>query len=126
MQENAYEYPEPVWQLFRQTPRAGRFAPDSGTVLVGEARTPAADSVLRLELLVEDGAVADARFQAHGCPVSIAVGAWLADHSVGRGRAELDMIRSRQLIDTLEIPEDRAHCAFLGEDALRHALEQWP
>lgn len=126
MENTELDYPESVWKLFRETPRAGRFAPDAGNVLSGESRTPAADSVLRLQLRVEDGEVADARFQAYGCPVSIAVGAWLADYAIGRDRSTLDTLNARSMMEALEIPEDRAHCAFLGEDALRAALEQWP
>lgn len=126
MQDSEPAYPESVWRLFRETPRAGRFGETAGRVLSAEARTPAADSVLRLELRVGDGEVADARFLAYGCPYSIAVGAWLAERSIGCQRRELESLSARQLIEALEIPEDRAHCGFLGEDVLRSALEQWP
>jgi NifU-like protein involved in Fe-S cluster formation len=116
---NAYNYPAKIWDLFETAPRAGRF--DAGTqgVIAGKAGTPAARSVLSLEMRFEKGRVADARFRAYGCPSSIAVGAWIAQWSIGREPAELAALTAARLRAELEIPEDRAHCALMGEDAVR-------
>lgn len=91
----------------------------------GRAGTPAARSVLSIELQFQEGRVADARFRAYGCPSSIAVGAWIADWSIGREPAELAQLGAAQLRRELEIPEDRAHCALMGEDALRDLLARY-
>lgn len=95
-------------------------------MITGRAGTPAARSVLSLALRFDGGGrVADARFRAYGCPSSIAVGAWIAQWSLGRDAAELAMLSAAQLRAELEIPEDRAHCALMGEDALRDLLAQY-
>lgn len=120
---NPLGYPAPIWARFREAPRAGRFDPATPGLAVGQAGTRASDSVLRLELVVEAGRIADARFQAYGCPASIAVGAWLAEAAIGQTPSELQGLRARDLVDALEIPEDRLHCALMGEDALRAALQ---
>ncbi|MDB5968170.1 MAG: aminotransferase class V-fold PLP-dependent enzyme [Hydrocarboniphaga sp.] len=119
---NAYGYPPRIWQLFQQAPRAGRFEPGTPGVVAGKAGTPAARSVLSLEMRFEQGRVIDARFRAYGCPSSIAVGAWIAQWSQGREPAELAALSAAHLRAELEIPEDRAHCALMGEDALRDLL----
>ncbi len=68
---------------------------------------------------MEHGTVNDARFQAYGCPYTIAVGAWLADWCIGRTTAELATAPFAQLRAALEIPEDRAHCWLMAQDVLR-------
>lgn len=116
---NPFNYGTQIWELFRLAPRAGRFAPETPGVMLGKAGTPAAHSVLSLALQIDDGEVVDARFQAYGCPTSIAVGAWIADWAIGKRVAELAALTATHLRNELEIPDERAHCALLGEDALR-------
>lgn len=115
-------YSAPIWQWFNAAPRAGRFASGTAGVYLGAARTPAASSVLQLQLRFEHARVVDARFRAYGCPASIAVGAWLADWAIGRDAAALSLLSAAELRAALAIPDDRAHCALLGEDALRAAV----
>ena len=119
---NPFGYAEPIWRLFKETPHAGEFAPGTPGVVTGEAGSKAARSVLRLQLRFEAGRVADVRFRAYGCPSSIAVGAWIVDWSLGKTPAELASLRAADLRKALEIADDRAHCALLGEDALHAAL----
>lgn len=119
---NPFGYAEPVWKLFSHPPHVGEFEPGTPGVVSGEAGSKAARSVLRLQLRFAGGRVADARFKAYGCPSSIAVGAWIAGWSLGKTPAELATLRAMELRQALEIAEDRAHCALLGEDALQAAL----
>jgi NifU-like protein involved in Fe-S cluster formation len=121
---NPFGYADQIWRLFQEAPRAGAFPPGTPGVVSGEAGSKAARSVLRLELRFEGGKVADAKFRAYGCPNSIAVGAWIAGWALGKGTAELACLRAADLRQALEIPDDRAHCALLGEDALHIALAQ--
>lgn len=124
--DNAFDYPQPIWQRFRTAPRAGRFGPGEPGVVSGRAGTPAANSVLELQLKFAGGKVGDARFRAYGCPASIAVGAWLAEWSIGRSRGELAVLSAAMLREALEIPDEKAHCALLGEDALKALLKDVP
>ncbi len=119
---NPFGYAAPIWQYFRHPVHSGEFAPGTPGVVSGEAGSKAARSVLRLQLRFEVGRVADVRFKAYGCPSSIAVGAWIAEWSLGRSAAELAALRAADVRQALEIADDRAHCALLGEDALRAAL----
>jgi NifU-like protein involved in Fe-S cluster formation len=121
-ESNPLGYAEPIWALFRNPHHAGEFPPGTPGLVTGEAGTKAARSVLRLQLRFEQGRVAEARFKAYGCPSSIAVGAWIAAWAEGKAPAELAGLRAADLRQALEIADDRAHCALLGEDALRAAL----
>lgn len=120
--ENPFGYGAQVWRLFQETPGAGAFGEGTPGVVTGQAGTPAARSVLRLQLRFEHGRVADARFRAYGCPTSIAVGAWIAGWAQNKAADELLALTAARLRAALEIPDERAHCALLGEDALRAAL----
>ena len=122
LEANPFGYGTQVWSLFRTAPGAGAFPDDLPGVVTGQAGTPAARSVLRVQLRFEGERVADARFKAYGCPTSIAVGAWIAAWARGKSAAELARLDVRALRDALEIPDDRAHGAMLGEDAMRAAL----
>lgn len=113
---NPLGYPPLVWELFTQTPRAGRV--EGG--VAAEAGTPAGGARLRLEVRVEaQGRIEDARFLAWGCPYVIATGAWLAQWLVGQPRAALAAPPLAELRTALEIPEERAHCGLMAQDVLR-------
>jgi NifU-like protein involved in Fe-S cluster formation len=118
---NPFGYPDPVWQLFRETPRAGAW---DTPALTATATTPANRSQLRLQVKMAGSRIDDARFQAYGCPTSVAVGAWLAGQVVGREVRELSGIDAKMIQEALEIPEDRAHCALLGEDLVRALVKE--
>ncbi|MDR3414958.1 MAG: iron-sulfur cluster assembly scaffold protein [Nevskia sp.] len=123
---NPFGYPETIWRLFQETPRAGGFPPDTEGVVTGEAGSHASRAVLRLQLRFDEkGRVADARFRAYGCPSTIAVGAWIAGWCLGKTAFTLSGLQSADLRQTLEISYDRAHCAMVGEDALRAALDRY-
>ena len=124
MNANPFGYSEAVWRRFRDPSRAGTLeGPDT---LTAEAGTPASRSRVRLQVKMARERIGDARFQAYGCPTTIAVGAWLAERAVGSGVAELAGIDAKSIRKALEIPEDRTHCALLGEDVVKSLLNQIP
>jgi NifU-like protein involved in Fe-S cluster formation len=116
---NVYGYPDAVWVRFLRPRHAGPL--EGGDVV--RARTPAASAVI--ELSVTAGPPLRARFCAYGCPYTIAVGEWLAETLQRDGLARLDRLDAAAIRHALEIPEERAHCALMGEDLIR-ALQQIP
>lgn len=122
MIDNVFGYPPPVWARFVAPEHAGVL--DGDDVLRVRTGTPAARSQLELSLRLAPARAA--RFRAYGCPVTIAVGEWLAATLEREGVDELDHLDALAIRHALEIPEDRAHCAFMGEDlirALRRSLQ---
>ena len=57
--------------------------PDGDCRMIGEAGAPGQDTWVRFHLLVADDVVKDARFQAYGCPHTLAVAAWMANGAAG-------------------------------------------
>ncbi len=121
---NVFGYPEPVWRRFVAPAHDGSFAADESDVISAQASTPAARSVLWLALKIVDGRILAAKFKAYGCPATIAVGEWLAEQAQGRKVQELSAIRAGGIRAALEIPDERAHCAVLGEELVRRLLKQ--
>jgi NifU-like protein involved in Fe-S cluster formation len=114
---NPFGYSDAVWRLFTLAPRSG--ALKGPQVRTGTATTPVNNSRLQITARVEGDRVEDARFRAFGCPTAIAVGAWLADRAIGRPLTELAAISAAAICQAREIPENRLHCALLGEDAVK-------
>ena len=114
---NPFGYSEPVWRLFNQAPRAGVLAGPG--IRTGSAATPANRHRLQLQARLNGSRVEDAQFRAYGCPTTIAVGAWLAGRLVGQTVDQLSGIGAAEIRQALEIPENRLHCALLGEDAVK-------
>ena len=119
-QSAAFGYPPEVWRLFRETPRAGRLAAG----FAGDATAPGSGFRLHLELSVTGAHIVDARFQAYGCPYTIATGAWLADAVIGQPVMSLADPPVATLRAALEIPEERAHCWLMAQDVLRDLHRQ--
>ena len=120
---NVYGYPAAVWVRFSAGTHAGRL--QGAEVVSVQAGTVAGKSLLALDAQVEQGRIADARFLAYGCPVTVAVGDWVAEQLRGAEVAALHSPRyqAASIRAALEIPDDRAHCALMGEDLVRHLAE---
>ncbi len=122
-EDNVFEYPAPVWQRFGAPLHAGRLADGEG-VFSAQAGSPAARSLLRLQVQVQDRQIAVARFQAYGCPVAIAVGEWLAAALEAQPLAGLQAPSAAEVRTALEIGDDKSHCALMGEDVVKALLQQ--
>lgn len=119
---NAFAYAEPVWRSFSEPRRVGDLQGDG--VLSAEAGSPAAKSLLKLQLKLGQGVVTEAAFRAYGCPTAIAVGEWLATSLIGQKPADWMQASAARIRQALEIPDDRAHCALMGEDVVRALAKQ--
>jgi len=114
-EDNVHGYSPPVWRAFADPVHAG-WQPADGQ-FEASAGSPAGALNLALQVACEAGVIVSARFRAYGCPVTIAVGDWLCAWLEGRRADEL-ALSAGELRTTLEIGDDKAHCALLGEDAV--------
>ncbi|MFA7438430.1 iron-sulfur cluster assembly scaffold protein [Castellaniella sp.] len=115
-------YGPEVEKRYRNPQGVGSFDvadPDVGTALVG---SPQVGQVLKLQLRVRDGRVAEARFRAYGCGALIATGALLAEKLPGLTLDQVRAIGSHDIVEALQLPQDKLHCALLALDALAAAV----
>jgi len=115
-------YGAAVLAHFRNPVGAGRLEPDGLRVAAGEARDPEGQRV-RLHVRVDAaGRLDEVRFQAFGCPVTIAVASAAVERLVGRSRAEALALAPAELARALELDPEQARLAELPVRALRAAL----
>ena len=115
-----------VRELFSRLNGAGAFPDSAGTVLRGEAGQESGEVWVRLHLLVRDDTVIEARFQALGCPHTLAIASWLVMQLARRKRSQAQPGTPQDWARTLEVPVEKLGRLLLIEDALHAALQQWP
>jgi NifU-like protein involved in Fe-S cluster formation len=94
--------------------------------VTGEAGAPGQDTWIRFHLLVADGVVKDARFQAYGCPHTLAVAAWMATQLPGRRREALQPGTPTDWAKTHSVPTEKLGRLLVIEDAVQACLRHWP
>ena len=94
--------------------------PEVAAVWVGE---PVSGAILQLHLRVDErGLITAVRFKAYGCGWTIACGSLLTECIQGRPQVEMAQFRHHELVERLDVPPEKLHCAVLAETALKAAL----
>ena len=101
----------------------GPWPPDAGPAAVGDAGREDLGTRVRFELHSYDGVVTGARFQAFGCPHTIAAAAWLAEHLPGRTLESANSMPILELGRLLDVPTEKLGRLLVVEDALHAAVE---
>jgi cysteine desulfurase len=109
-----------------QGSRVGRFPPSAANVVSGEAGALGQETWVRFQLLLSGGVVKDARFQAYGCPHTLAVAAWLAGQLPGRNREALVPGMPAEWAKTLGVPVEKLGRLLVVEDALLACVRDYP
>jgi nitrogen fixation NifU-like protein len=113
-------YEEIILDHWRHPRNKGRLPNPTGTAV--EAN-PLCGDVVRMDVQVEDGIVADARFSGEGCAISLAAASVLTEHIVGKPVAEVAGMTDEAILSALGgVVRTRLSCALLPLRALRRAL----
>jgi len=115
-----------VRRLFLELPGAGALEDAAGIVLRGEAGGPLEECWVRFHLAIVGESVKDARFQARGCPHTLAAAAWLTRELCGRRRDAALPGTPAQWAQTLGVPAEKLGRLLVVEDALRSCLQRGP
>ena len=116
------EYSPEVLRRFQNPAHAGRI--DGEDVVTGRAgrRRSGSDVVFYLRLAGDQ--ISDARFEAYGCPHTIAAADYVAEGVVGKRTADAIQIDPHGIVRQLALPNDKIGQVLIVEDALRAALEK--
>jgi len=112
------DYSSEVVRRFRSPRRAGVIAEDTPGVVSGEAEDRSLNVWLRFQVQVRDRRVDVVRFQAFGCPHTIAAADWIAERLEGddvKALAELDVHAAAR---ALAVPIEKLGKLLRIEDAL--------
>jgi adenylylsulfate kinase len=115
-------YPPRVLEHFRAARGAGRLPEGAPGVASAEARDPAGGERVRIHVRLEGERLADARFQAFGCPITIALASAAVERVTGGARDTALALAPETLLADLELDATHARLAALPVQALRAAL----
>jgi nitrogen fixation NifU-like protein len=95
---------------------------DVGTGLVG---APACGDVMKLQIKVVDGVIADAKFKTFGCGSAIASSSLATEMIKGMTVDQAAQIKNTVIVQELNLPPVKIHCSVLAEDAIKAAIDDY-
>lgn len=91
----------------------------------GSAGSHSCGDLVEFSLSVGAGRIAEARFQAFGCPATIASASEISRRLQGATLLEAARLGSDEIADYLRLPDSKRACSLVAADALHDALEDW-
>ncbi len=80
---------------------------------------------MKLQILVEDGKIVDAKFKTYGCGSAIASSSLATEWLKGKTLNEANTIKNTQIVQELALPPVKIHCSVLAEDAIHAAIADY-
>jgi nitrogen fixation protein NifU and related proteins len=114
------QFSEILMDHFNSPRNSGRMeAPDR----VGIAGTPGHGPYVAVYLRLTGDVISEARFQTHGCGVSVACGSMLTEMITDRAASDCLDLTPEHLSKALDgVPGNKLHCPVLAVAALKNAL----
>jgi nitrogen fixation protein NifU and related proteins len=116
-------YSEKVMDHFRNPRNVGELENPDG---VGRAGNPICGDVMEMQIRVQNGIIADAKFRTFGCGAAIATSSMATEMVKGKSLEEALTISNRAVAEALDgLPAAKMHCSSLAEDALKAAIADY-
>jgi len=93
-----------------------------GTGLVG---APECGDVMRLQIMVENNIITDAKFKTFGCGSAIASSSLATEWLKGKSVDDAVKIDNMTIVEELNLPPVKIHCSVLAEDAIKAAINDY-
>ena len=118
-------YSEKVIDHYENPRNVGKM--DTGDVNVGTGMVgaPACGDVMKLQIMVQDGIIQDAKFKTYGCGSAIASSSLVTEWVKGKTLEQAGAIKNAEIAQELSLPPVKIHCSILAEDAIRAAIEDY-
>ncbi len=100
--------------------------PDAPAVAKGRAGDREQGAAVAFALRIERDRVAEARFQAFGCPHLLAAASWVAEAAQGLDRSQLAGWDWQEAARVLEVPPAKFGRLLTLQDAIRAVVRNWP
>jgi nitrogen fixation NifU-like protein len=115
-------YAEEAIEYFLRKPNLG---PLQGADHVTELTGPCGDT-MKCFLKVDQGRIADAKYQVLGCPGAVSAAMALADLVKGKTLDEALQVKDRDVFRRLvQIPDQKQHCIRLAVKTLEKAIKEY-
>jgi len=100
---------------------------DSSSVAVGTGLVgaPECGDVMKLQIMVKDDKIVDAKFKTFGCGSAIASSSLATEWVKGKTLDEAMTIQNTDIVEELSLPPVKIHCSVLAEDAIKAAINDY-
>jgi len=118
-------YSAKVLDHYNNPRNVGSLDKNSSEVGTGIVGAPECGDVMKLQILVDDGKIVDAKFKTYGCGSAIASSSLATQWLKGKSINEAITIRNTQIAKELSLPPVKIHCSVLAEDAILSAIRDY-
>jgi len=116
-------YSEKVLEHFMNPRNVGQLEDADG---VGKVGNPVCGDIMKLFIKVEDGRIADIKFQTFGCAAAIATSSMVTEMVKGNTVEEALDVSNKAVTEALGgLPRQKIHCSVLAEQALQAAIRDY-
>lgn len=115
-------YSEKVLEHYENPKNVGNLNKDDPNVGTGLVGAPACGDVMRLQILVKEGIIIDAKFKTYGCGSAISSSSLVTEWCKGKTLDEAAEIKNTDIAKELALPPVKIHCSILAEDAIKSAI----
>ena len=116
-------YSEKVMDHFRNPRNVGVLEDANGIGEVGNAKC---GDIMKMYLKIENGIVADVKFEPFGCGSAIASSSMATELIKGKPVEEVRTLTNKAVAEALDgLPDYKMHCSVLAEEAIQAALEDY-
>jgi Fe-S cluster assembly scaffold IscU len=118
-------YSQKVMEHYERPNNVGSMDSRNSNVGTGLVGAPECGDVMKLQILVEDDKIVDAKFKTFGCGSAIASSSLATEWVKGRTLSEAQKIKNTDIVEELSLPPVKIHCSVLAEDAIKAAIKDY-
>ena len=118
-------YSEKVIEHYEKPRNIGSMDSGSSSVGTGLVGAPECGDVMKLQIMVEDDKIIDAKFKTFGCGSAIASSSLATEWVKGKSLDEAQSIKNTDIVEELSLPPVKIHCSVLAEDAIKAAIKDY-
>ena len=118
-------YSEKVLEHYERPSNVGSMDSGSSSVGTGLVGAPECGDVMKLQILVEDDKIVDAKFKTFGCGSAIASSSLVTEWVKGKTLDEAELLKNTDIVEERSLPPVKIHCSVLAEDAIKAAINDY-
>ncbi|MBR6740653.1 MAG: Fe-S cluster assembly scaffold protein NifU [Clostridia bacterium] len=93
---------------------------------VGQVGNLKCGDIMKMYLKIEDGIIADVRFQTFGCGAAVATSSMATELIKGKSIEDALKLTNSAVVEALEgLPPQKIHCSVLAEEAVKSAIADY-
>ena len=118
-------YSDKVMEHYEKPRNIGNMDNSSHSVGTGLVGAPECGDVMKLQIMVENDRIVDAKFKTFGCGSAIASSSLATEWVKGKSLDEAQSIKNTDIVEELSLPPVKIHCSVLAEDAIKAAIKDY-